>query len=52
MIYDIYISVDATDISNLWRVPKMGATQNGWLIMENPILNWMITAGNVSPCVT
>ena len=27
------------------RFPKMGVPQNGWFVMENPNLKWMITRG-------
>ena len=30
-----------TDLSK-WVFPKIGVPQNGWFIMEHPILKWMI----------
>jgi len=30
---------------DIWGFPKMGIPQNGWFVMENPNLKWMITRG-------
>ena len=29
----------------IWGVPKMGIPRNGWFILDNPNLKWMMTGG-------